>query len=80
MLRYILLPLLLSQTLPRSEFAQQVIKALPTWEADSLAQYEQPELAVIRRDLNEGVGDEQLHADWDKLAGLDAVLQVEYLI
>lgn len=80
MLRYILLPLLLSQTLPRSEFAQQVIKALPTWEADSLAQYEQPELAVIRRDLTEGVDDEQLHADWDKLVALDTIISKEYLI
>jgi hypothetical protein len=65
---------------PPSDFALSVIKALPTWKADALAQYEQAELAAIRQDLDEGASDKQLRVDWDKLAALDKLLQVEDLI
>lgn len=81
MLLRVILPLLLliGQT-PPSDFAQSVTKAMPTWEADALARFEQAELAAVRRDLDDGVDDEQLRIDWDLLAALDKLLQVEYLI
>lgn len=76
MLRFIPFIFLLTS----SDFTQSVRKAMPTWEADKLAQYEQAELAVVRKDLEDGVDEDQLRADWDTLAALDAKLQLEYLI
>ena len=63
-----------------SAFAQQVQKPFPPGEADTLAQYEQPELLAVRQDLADCVDDEQLHADWDRLVVLDKFLHVEDVI
>lgn len=77
MLQIILSLLLLAQ---KPDFTQKVIEALPSWEEDTLAQYEQPELAAVRLDLENGASDEQLHADWDALEVLDKQLKRNYVI
>lgn len=73
MLTYILFTFLLS------DFTQSVVKALPTWEADTLAQYEQPELAAVRQDLADG-DEKQLLVDWDALEALDSMLHKRMVI
>lgn len=87
MLRIILPLLLLAQTPPANPVdaakreIQRLIQVLPAWEEDSLAQYEQKELAAVRRDLKECMTDstddellhdfEQLKVDADKLQATD---------
>lgn len=68
----IILSLFLAAT--PSDFRLSVIKALPTWEADKLAQFEQPELAAVRSDIQDDASDEQLRADWNALEALDQAL------
>jgi hypothetical protein len=87
LLRIAALTLLLAQTPPAespSDFVQSVIKALPTWEEDALAQYEQTELTAVRRDLDEiaieGADDKQLTIDWDALEALDKMLHHRLVI
>ena len=64
-----------------SDYVQSVIRHLPAWETDTLAQYEQPELAAVREDVKHVLGDiveddvlqdtERLKRDWAKLVALD---------
>lgn len=63
-----------------TDYAKRVMQALPAWEADGLAIYEQPELQQIKLDLMNGVEDKQLQQDWDALKSLDNHLQIEWLI
>jgi hypothetical protein len=63
---------------------QRLIRVLPVWEKDKLAQYEQPELAAVRGDLIECLTDStddellldflKLKADADALQVLDDLL------
>lgn len=72
------------------DYVQRVIKALPAWERDALAEYEQPELAVVRRDIEAVLSDiveddvlqdtERLKRDWSHLVVLDNKLKFEDVI
>ena len=82
MYRIILLALVFAQTPadPPKTFTQKVLKQLPVWEADKLAQYERPELDTIYRDLDDSVSEEQLQADWDELEAVDDALKTRDVI
>ena len=71
------LTLLLAKTPPSESPAtaarreiQRLLRTLPAWEKDALAQYEQPELAAVRDDLAECMTDstdDELLLDFEKL-------------
>lgn len=70
-----------TQSSTASDFVHQVIQQLPLWEADTLAQYEQPELAAVRRDLDEDpISEQQLTDDWAALEALDKALHKRYVV
>jgi hypothetical protein len=85
MLHLVLSLILLDPLADAAKFVTQVIQTLPAWEKDSLAQYEQPELTAVRRDLDRCMGDTleddfledatRLERDWYKLEALDKNLQ-----
>lgn len=68
-----------------TDFVSKVIQTFPAWEQDTLAQYERPELAAVKRDINRCIGDEveddflqdaiRLERDWGTLVSLDKALQ-----
>lgn len=68
-----------------TKFVTQVNQTLPAWEADTLAQYERPELAAVKKDVARGMGDTveddfledeaRLERDWSNLVALDKALQ-----
>ena len=93
MLAIILASVLVVQDDPISaagEYVQQIIKTLPTWDKDALAQYEQPELAAVHHDLTIVLGDkleddvlhdvERLERDWNSLVALDDKLKYRDVI
>lgn len=96
MTKIILLLALFVQTPPAdplataSDFIKQVLETFPAWEKDKLAQYEQAELAVVRRDLvivmSDIVEDDvlqdtaRLDRDWKALVSLDNKLKAEDVI
>lgn len=72
-MRYIALFFLLVQAPQPDPLVKYWTQQLPVWEADKLAQYEQPELAAVLKDLESG-DVEQLKIDSDSLQALDNLL------
>ena len=97
MLLKIVMLLLVGQTLipadpiaAASDFVAKIVETLPAWEKDKLAQFEQPELAAVRRDLVIVLSDvleddvlqdiARLNRDWKTLVALDNKLKFEDVI
>lgn len=86
----LLLALVADPIAAASNFVQKVCETFPAWEADKLAQFEQAELAAVRRDLvivlSDVLEDDVLHdadrlnRDWELLVALDNKLKFEDVI
>ncbi len=71
-------------------FAEAVADKMPLWDADELSRYEGAEIGAVKADILTTLQEEEsgplledavrLHAHWDALVALDAMLKQESLI